>query len=564
MSRAIVSLLTLISACLGIALSLAATPAHAQAGMAGRELKVCVLRDTGGMNAAELIQHPERFDCTTPQHRLGAGDFWIVSEGINQRSRPRAPLNARVASLWQDELSFYTLYTDGKLVSTTTGSRGVTPWLQLGAIVENPIPPSRAEIVRLMWHVKGSASVRGILLGARLATGKESGHANLVMAAMYAAFWGMCIALVCYNLALWAALKHRFQLWYCGMTAGLLLYAFSSSGALAWAWPEIANNDRLRINYLTLGLMGGAALMFARSFFEERVYAGWLGKLATGVAMMMAGAGIFVFLTAPVAVRVADTIFTSVFVALSAVVVPTLWRAYRLRSNYLWLFAIAWGAPILTAVLRTLSNLHVLPWNFWLDNSTMLSMSAEALLSSLAIAYRIRLLSIERDQAVTGEEIARRLADTDPLTGLLNRRAFLEQAIGREGHQALHIADLDHFKSVNDTLGHDGGDEVLRVFARMLRAATPATALISRIGGEEFAILTRIDEPIEPERILAKLRAARMPFDMQVTASIGSCTGPLTTEPEWKAIYRGADKALFQAKSAGRDRARAAPVREAA
>jgi diguanylate cyclase (GGDEF)-like protein len=329
-------------------------------------------------------------------------------------------------------------------------------------------------------------------------------------------------------------------------------------------WPEIANNDRLRINYLALGLLAGAMVMFARTFFEERIFAGWLGRLATGVAALIAGAGVFIYFTAPIAVRVADLIFTSVFIALSAIVVPTLWRAWKLRSNYLWLFAIAWGTPILTAVMRTLSNLHVLPWNFWLDNSTMLSMSAEALLSSLAIAYRIRLLSIERDEAVTGEEIARRLADTDPLTGLLNRRAFLEKAIGRPGEQALHIADLDHFKSVNDTLGHDGGDEVLRVFARMLRAAAPASALISRIGGEEFAVLTRVDEPIDPDRILAKLRATRMPFDVQVTASIGSCDGPLTTEPEWKALYRGADKALFQAKSAGRDRARAAPAREAA
>lgn len=562
MSRPIVTLLTLLSMCMG--LMLAATPAQAQAGLTGHELKVCVLRDTGGMNPAELIRHPERFDCTTPQHQFGSGDFWIISETIGEKSRAREPLNARSTSLWQTQYSFYALYADGRMASTVSDHRGVTPWIQLGAVVEIPIPVSKAKITRVMWHVQGAASVRGILLGPRIATDKQSARSNLIMATMYAAFGGLCLGLICYNLALWAALRHRFQLWYCAMTAGLLVYAFSTSGALAWVWPEIANNDRLRFNYLTLGLMGGAALMFARTFFEERIYQGWLGRFATGVAALIAGAGVFTFFLTQVAVRTADLIFTCVFLGLGAVVVPTLWRAWRLRSNYLWLFAIAWGAPILTAVLRILGNLHVLPWNFWLDNSTMLSMSGEALLSSLAIAYRIRLLSIERDEAITGEEIARRLADTDPLTGLLNRRAFLEKAIGREGEQALHIADLDHFKSVNDTLGHDGGDEVLRVFARMLRASAPASALIARIGGEEFAIITHASEPVDPDRLLAKLRSTRMPFDMQVTASIGSASGKLTTEPEWKAIYRGADKALFQAKSAGRDRARAAPVREAA
>jgi len=538
--------------------------AHAQAGIAGHALTVCVLRDTGGMRAAALIHHPERFDCATPQHKLGAGDYWVVSQDINQRSRSRTPLSVRSASLWQDALSLHILYADGRMISTTTGARGVTPLIQLGAIVEQPLPRETSNVVRVMWHVKGSVSVRGIVLGTRLATQDESVRANLKMGAIYAAFGGLCIALLVYNLALWGALRHRFQLWYCAMVGGLLVYCFSSSGALAWAWPEIANNDRLRINYLSLGLLAGAMVMFARTFFEDRVFAGWLGRVSNGVAAMMAGAGLLVFFLAPFAVRVADTIFTTVFLGLAMVVVPTLWRAWRMRSNYLWLFAIAWGAPILTAVLRMLGNLHVLPWNFWLDNSTILSMAAEALLSSVAIAYRIRLLSVERDRAREGEEYARRLADVDPLTGLLNRRAFLEKAIGREGEQVLQIADIDHFKSVNDTLGHDGGDEVLRVFARMLRNAVPTGALVARIGGEEFAILASLGEKVEAETILARLRGTRMPFDVKVTASIGTAIGPIGSEPAWKALYRGADKALFEAKSAGRDRARSAPSREAA
>jgi diguanylate cyclase (GGDEF)-like protein len=516
------------------------------------------------MDPAKLIHQPERFDCTTPQHKLGSGNFWAISDRIDRAVTPAETANLRMASLWQDGLTVFALYDDGWIYRVTADARGLTPYLQLGAIGEFPLPPADSKLVRVMWHVENAAGLRGVVLGAHLVSDAESARANLLMTALYGAFGGLGLGLLCYNLALWGALRHRFQLWYCAMVAALLAYAFSSSGTLAWVFPEIANNDRLKFNYLTLALSGATALMFARTFFEERIYVGWLGRLATGVAILLGGTGVFVFLMAGMAVRVADTILTSVFVALTLIVVPTLWRAWRLRSNFLWLFAIAWGAPILAVVIRTLGNLHIVPWSFWIDNSTMLSMSAEALLSSLAIAYRIRLLSIERDEAITAKEIARRLADTDPLTGLLNRRAFLERAIARGGDQVLHVADLDHFKRVNDTLGHDGGDEVLRVFARMLRASSPTTALIARIGGEEFAILTSRAEPVEPERILAKLRATRMPFDVQVTASIGTCEGPLTSEVQWKALYRGADKALFQAKSAGRDRARAAPAREAA
>jgi diguanylate cyclase (GGDEF)-like protein len=538
-------------------------PAQAQKGVAGRPLGVCVLRDTGGLDAAALIREPGRFDCNTPQHKLGPGNYWAISENIDQRSRSRAPLNVRVASLWQQGLTLHVLYADGSIQSQTTDARGVTPLIQLGAIVEQPLPRNRSNIVRLLWHVEGASNLRGILLGARLSTGKESEHANLAMAALYAGFAGLSIALIIYNLALWGALRHRFQLYYCMMVALLLAYTFSSSGALAWAWPDIANNTRLRINFLLLGSTGTAALIFARSFFEERVFAGWLGRYATWVAMAMSGIGLFYFLTAPFAIRVVDLAFTCSFVALSAAVFPMLWRAWRLRSNYLWLFAIAWGAPILTAALRALSNLHVFPWSFWIDNSTILAMMIEAIVSSLAVAYRIKLLRDERDDAIEREVMTRRLADTDPLTGLLNRRAFLHQAIGRAGEQLLLIIDLDHFKRVNETLGHDGGDEVLRVFARMLRTSVPPGTLVARIGGEEFAILTPVAAPIEPEALLVRLRQMRMPFDVQVTASIGTCRGTLTSEVDWKALYRVADAALFDAKSAGRDRVRHA-LRDAA
>jgi diguanylate cyclase (GGDEF)-like protein len=163
------------------------------------------------------------------------------------------------------------------------------------------------------------------------------------------------------------------------------------------------------------------------------------------------------------------------------------------------------------------------------------------------------------------------LAELDELTGAFNRRCImrmLDEEIARASRSgspcSIALIDLDHFKRVNDTLGHDGGDEVLRVFARLLRNAVPTGALVARMGGEEFAILASQDEKVEAEVILARLRGTRMPFDVKVTASIGTCTGPLSTEPEWKALYRGADKALFEAKSAGRDRARVAQGLEAA
>jgi len=532
--------------------AISAAPAAAQTGVAGRPVAVCVTPAKTGMKPRALFAQADRFNCDTKQTAFGSGDYWVLSAPVNVSGAT----DIRIGSLWQERVTLFALYADGAIVSAVTDGRAATRHLQLGAIIERDLPARTAPLVRLLWHVEGAANLRGILVGPRIATPNESADANLVLGTMYAGFSGLCIALLIYNLALWGALRYNFQLAYCAMLAALLTYAISSSGALAWAWPDLVNNDRLRINYASLGVSAMAAMFFARTFFEPRVFAGWLTRASNMVFLVMTATVLMLVTLAPWRIALFDYFFTLAFLAQLGIVVPILWRGWRTRSNYLWMFAIAWAAPIIFACFRVANALNVVGWSFWLDNSTILTMTVEALFSSLAIAYRIRLLSNERDEARAREIAARLLADTDPLTGLLNRRAFLRHAIGREGDQILMLVDIDHFKRVNETIGHDGGDEVLRVFARTLRQAVPAGVLVARIGGEEFAIVAPAASGTEPEGILARLRAGRMPFDLKVTASIGACTGPLMKEADWQALYRGADRALFEAKADGRDRAR--------
>ena len=89
--------------------------------------------------------------------------------------------------------------------------------------------------------------------------------------------------------------------------------------------------------------------------------------------------------------------------------------------------------------------------------------------------------------------VYRTAACTDHLTGLLNRRTFLDNALAlcaKQGKRSEPVAmlmfDLDHFKSINDRFGHAAGDEVLRVFGRVVRASTRVDDIIGRFGGEEF------------------------------------------------------------------------------
>jgi len=169
----------------------------------------------------------------------------------------------------------------------------------------------------------------------------------------------------------------------------------------------------------------------------------------------------------------------------------------------------------------------------------------------------------------------RREADDDQLSGLLNRRGFegaaggaLRRCIDAGQPAALLIADLDHFKAVNDTHGHAVGDAIIAAFGAHVRAVGPAAMVAGRIGGEEFALLVP-GLTIDAARHLAEavrkgLHAAcagRIPDGLCPTASIGIAVG--TPGEGLSRLMREADQALYEAKRAGRNRVRAfrpAPV----
>jgi diguanylate cyclase len=165
----------------------------------------------------------------------------------------------------------------------------------------------------------------------------------------------------------------------------------------------------------------------------------------------------------------------------------------------------------------------------------------------------------------------KRLADTDPLTRLKNRRIF-DVALARvyEGQRprsgaALLIADIDHFKIINDRFGHPVGDRILRDVANMLDETIPEPAIVARIGGEEFAAIlegTTSDAALELAEIIRQAmksvtaKHARLLVGGAVTLSLGVCMADRAAGPE--ALYAAADQALYAAKAAGRDRCVAA------
>lgn len=168
------------------------------------------------------------------------------------------------------------------------------------------------------------------------------------------------------------------------------------------------------------------------------------------------------------------------------------------------------------------------------------------------------------------EEAMQSIAQSDPLTGLANRRVFadrLQLALARNRRSGLESAvlflDIDRFKEVNDTLGHAAGDALLAQFAKRLRASVRASDTVARFGGDEFLVLLEdVRERHNAVRIAQKiLEEARQPLRLDggeavATTSIGIAYSDAVSSDE--DLLKRADRALYEAKAAGRNRYRIA------
>jgi diguanylate cyclase (GGDEF)-like protein len=232
--------------------------------------------------------------------------------------------------------------------------------------------------------------------------------------------------------------------------------------------------------------------------------------------------------------------------ALPWLVLPAATAAARFRPQ-----VVAVGAALTAVVMCGVS--------FGVDAQAVLD-DPRRLISALTLLVGIAAIT---NMLTEGELEHRDRAVLDPLTGLLNRSSLESRAVEIEqqarltgGPVSLVLLDLDSFKRVNDTYGHERGDAVLRDVAYEIRKSLRSFELIYRIGGEEFLVLlpgVPLHEAVEVADRVCRAVTASRPGDLDVTISGGVAAGA-GEEIRYDQLFRDADHALLEAKRGGRDR----------
>ena len=242
------------------------------------------------------------------------------------------------------------------------------------------------------------------------------------------------------------------------------------------------------------------------------------------------------------------------------------WRARREPLVSRWPAIVLFFTDGAMFLLRTPLNalLHGKDADTILSSAWLSVLSLEAFLMTIATAFILLAMSKERT-----ELRHKTAAMTDPLTGLLNRRAFLQDAetllqqqVARDRPIAVLLIDLDHFKSINDRFGHAVGDKVLQIFAKTTRAGLRQADLVGRLGGEEFTVVLADNAYLVADRLRRAFAAAAAMVDGEMIHATASIGVSVIVDPrqDLAKLITLADQALYLAKARGRNRVEVAPI----
>lgn len=402
------------------------------------------------------------------------------------------------------------------------------------------------------------ASTDAMVLPIFFMSAEELADRNTLQAYSYGFMYGVILALVAYNLMLYIGLRASLYLSYSiYLLLFLALNAAYTGFGYQWLWPESPHWQQWANPVLMMACtVGGFA--FALRFLDiktarPRIYRAVIGSCFgfSAWALLALSAGSLV------AALLIAIIFIFLFYVLTVVLGVMSLQAGNKFAKY---FLLASIFTICGGVITANAVWGYIPYNEFTYRATDIGMMIDAVLLALALAERFNINQSEK-------LLAEKMANTDPLTGLNNRRSFYKfvqpiwaMGLRSKSDTAVIMLDIDHFKLLNDNYGHALGDRVLVQLAETLQKEARGGDILARWGGEEFLIFlpkTRmVDAVAIAERMRNKICALQLVTDraekLSFTVSLGVASthdGDISLDE----LIGEADRQLYRAKKQGRN-----------
>lgn len=577
--------------------------ATASADSGDMQLDLEVLEDPQGRFNIEAVTGPllaSRFSPLLPeavQQGFTQSVFWVRFT-LGEEQLRASPL---LLELDYPLIDYVTLYVDtgGSYLERTSGDR--VPFSLREVKHHNPLfvleqKSNQSHTYYLRFETQGSMPLR-LRLWSPLAFAE---HLDLIQL-WYGGYYGLLLVLTLVSLVAFLYLRSRLFLYYTLYISSYLLLQLVLNGfAFQYLWPEQPWwASHAVVVFMMLPLPFG--LLFAGHFLGVWELGGIVKRVfqaLIGMSLLAAVSGFAFGYTIGVKLAMVTAIIVMPCVVLATIIAIS--RGFRPAR----LFLFAYTCLFVGALISQLSYLGLGPHHFYTINAVQIGSVFEFLILMMAMAHRMRILLHSKEEAqaranyymnqlnreleqlvdnrthalAESNRLLRDQAMRDSLTGILNHRAILErldEELGAANRYRNPIAvlmmDLDYFKQLNDSFGHQAGDWVLVAVANLLQESMRRSDHCGRYGGEEFLIVlshvTRTEAMEWAERIRREIAA--LVLDGLPQARITCSLGVAVYIPEEiieitsSSLIRLADKLLYQAKEAGRNRITIALTRDA-
>lgn len=405
------------------------------------------------------------------------------------------------------------------------------------------------------------------MLRMRLMGGDESSMQATVLAMAVGGALMLLLLGAVYNVSLAVAVRRQFPAWQGAWAACMVVWGGFWSQLDLLLVPGMAGAPSAQTCTALACLAITLATFSALTALAPPDVPRLLRRVTLGVSLVVGALGLPLALMREGPIELCAAVLGMLTLANLLAVAACLTLAWRRGSPEARAFAGAWALPMVVLGATQMVDTDHLLWGGGAQLMVLLAAAWQTLWLSLAATHRFTRIRQERDRARLAEASAHELARRDPLTALRNRRGFIEMAqpmLARaqaDGSPlAVLVIDVDRFKAINDTHGHEAGDDVLCTLARRLERWDGDLCTVARFGGEEFAVmvagLTGYPLAQFAERVREEIAGCDHGTAIgTVTVSIGvaETRADLPASFDFQTLYRAADGALYRAKKQGRN-----------